>query len=304
MAQIKAVEQCLAQLNQIILGKEHEIKLALTCLLAKGHLLIEDLPGMGKTTLSHALSKTLGLSYQRVQFTNDMLPADLLGVNIFDKGTGKFSFHPGPIFANVVLADEINRASPKTQSALLEAMEEKQVTTEGETRPLPPTFFVIATQNPSDQAGTYPLPESQLDRFMMRISLGYPDAEAEKALLLGVNRRDMVDKIQASVSEDVLPKIQQLVVRVKASERLVDYLYKLVEYSRLHTETSHGLSPRAAMALLQASKAWALIDGRNHVTPDDVQAVFPSVAEHRISGGFNHPDNPNSIKILKAVDIF
>jgi len=304
MTQIKAIDQCLKQLNQIILGKEDAIKLALSCLLAKGHLLIEDLPGMGKTTLSHALSKTLGLSYQRVQFTNDMLPADLLGVNIFDKETGKFSFHPGPVFANVVLADEINRASPKTQSALLEAMEEKQVTTEGETRALPATFFVIATQNPSDQAGTYPLPESQLDRFMMRISLGYPDAAAEKALLLGDSRRDMVERIQACITEETLPKIQHLVSQVRASESLIDYLYRLVDTSRRLTENNHGLSPRAAMALLQSARAWALIHGRDHVLPDDVQAVFPHVAEHRISGGFHHPDNPNSQNILNNVDIF
>jgi MoxR-like ATPase len=253
MSTIKAIDACLHQLNQIILGKEHTIKLALTCMLARGHLLIEDLPGMGKTTLSHALSNTLGLSYRRIQFTSDLLPGDLLGVNIFDKDQGIFSFHPGPIFANVILADEINRAPPKTQSALLEAMEESQVTTEGETRPLPKPFFVIATQNPSEQAGTYPLPESQLDRFMMRISLGYPSAEAEKKLLTGTVRRDLLAQIKSPMQQDTLDRIQALISKVSTGESLIDYLYRLVEFSRNHAENNHGLSPRAAMALLHAA---------------------------------------------------
>lgn len=304
MGQIKAIEDSLSQLNNIILDKSHQIKLAFACLLARGHLLIEDIPGMGKTTLSHALSRSLGLSYRRVQFTNDMLPGDLLGLNIFDKNDSKFYFHPGPIFANVILADEINRATPKTQSALLEAMEEKQVTIEGDTKPLPLPFFVIATQNPSEQAGTYPLPESQLDRFMMRISLGYPSEQAEKMLLTGEDRRDLLNKITPQLSPDTLKKIQDLVSKVTASESLVDYLYKLVDYTRKHDEFSHGLSPRAAMALLQAAKAWALLEGRNHVLPDDIQCVFPSVTEHRITGGYCHPDNPLSQRILSSVDIF
>lgn len=304
MSQIKAIDDCLGQLNQVILGKEHQIKLALACLLAKGHLLIEDLPGMGKTTLSHALSNSLGLSYRRIQFTSDLLPGDLLGLNIFDKNDGTFHFHPGPIFSQVILADEINRATPKTQSALLEAMEEKQVTVEGKTRSLPEPFFVIATQNPSEQAGTYPLPESQLDRFMMRISLGYPSEEAEKMLLLGENRRTLLDKIQAQLTPETLAKIQELVGKIKASESLVAYLYRLIDFSRRQSEFTHGLSPRAAMSLLQAAKAWALMEGRNHVLPDDIQVVFPSVVEHRITGGICHPDNPLSQKILNKVDIF
>ena len=304
MPTINAISTTLDQLNHIILGKEQAIKLAFTCLLAKGHLLIEDLPGMGKTTLSHALSNSLGLQYQRIQFTSDLLPGDLLGINIFDKNEGVFSFHPGPIFANIVLTDEINRAPPKTQSALLEAMEEGQVTTEGKTRTLPSPFFVIATQNPSEQAGTYPLPESQLDRFMMRISLGYPSKESEKRLLMGSSRRELLKNIQASLNADTLEKIQALVGKVKCAESLIDYIYRLVEFTRIQSGANHGLSPRAAMALLHAAKSWALIEGRNHVIPDDIQAVFPSVAEHRISGGQSHTDNPLSQNILKTVDIF
>ena len=304
MTNIKALDACLAQLNQIILGKEQTLRLALACLLAKGHLLIEDLPGMGKTTLSHALSNSLGLSYRRIQFTSDLLPGDLLGVNIFDRTEGGFQFHAGPIFANVILADEINRASPKTQSALLEAMEEGQVTTEGETRPLPVPFFVIATQNPSDQAGTYPLPESQLDRFMMRISLGYPNAEAEKRLLTSTNRRELLQQLKAPIQQNTLLKIQDLVAKVSTSQSLIDYLYRLIEFSRNHAKNNHGLSPRAGMALLHAAKAWALLEGRNHVLPDDIQAVFPSIAEHRVSSGACHPNNPISQNILRSVDIF
>ncbi len=304
MANIKAIDACLHQLNQIILGKPLASKLSLTCMLAKGHLLIEDIPGMGKTTLSHALASSLGLSYRRIQFTSDLLPGDLLGVNIFDKNDGSFHFHPGPIFANVILADEINRASPKTQSALLEAMEENQVTTEGETRPLEAPFFVIATQNPSEQAGTFPLPESQLDRFMMRISLGYPSEEAEKQLLMGSDRRELVNQLATVINQDALLKIQGLVSKVSASESLINYLYRLVDYSRNLQGHGHGLSPRAALSLLQAAKAWALIDGRNHLLPDDIQAVFPSVAEHRISSGFHHESNPVSQTILDHVDIF
>lgn len=304
MPTIKAISSTLDQLNHIILGKEHAIKLAFTCLLAKGHLLIEDLPGMGKTTLSHALSNSLGLQYQRIQFTSDLLPGDLLGINIYDKNEGNFKFHQGPIFANVVLADEINRATPKTQSALLEAMEEGQVTTEGKTRILPSPYFVIATQNPSEQAGTYPLPESQLDRFMMRISLGYPSQASEKQLLMGANRRSLLKNINATLNADTLKKIQVLVDKVKCAESLIDYLYRLVEFSRLQPGLNHGLSPRAAMALLHAAKSWALIEGRDHVIPDDIQAVFPSVAEHRISGGQHQTDNPMSQNILKSVDIF
>lgn len=310
MPNIKAIDQSLKQLNQIILGKEHEIKLALTCLLAKGHLLIEDLPGMGKTTLSHALANCLGLSYQRIQFTSDLLPGDLLGVNIFDRDTAKFNFHPGPIFANLILADEINRANPKTQSALLEAMEEGQVTQEGETRELPKPFFVIATQNPSEQAGTHPLPESQLDRFMMRISLGYPNADAEKQLLKGKSRRDLLQAIQPILDENILPKIQALVGQVKCADSIIDYIYRLASHTRQSEQCKHGLSPRAVIALLQAAKSWALIDGRDFLIPDDVQAVFPYLAEHRISQhassqyGLSKDYTPISQNILRLVDIF
>lgn len=310
MPNIKVIDQSLHQLNQIILGKTDEIKLALTCLLAKGHLLIEDLPGMGKTTLSHALANTLGLSYQRIQFTSDLLPGDLLGVNIFDRDTGKFNFHPGPIFANLILADEINRANPKTQSALLEAMEEGQVTQEGETRSLPHPFFVIATQNPSEQAGTHPLPESQLDRFMMRISLGYPSAEAEKQLLKGTSRRELLKSIKPMLEGSTLEKIQTLVFKVKCSDSLIDYIYKLAAYTRKSSDCLHGLSPRAVIALLHASKAWALIEGRDYMIPDDIQAVFPYLAEHRISPqsatqhGLSKDYTPISQNILRSVDIF
>ena len=304
MPEIKAIELSLSQLNKVILGKPLQIKLALACILGRGHLLIEDIPGMGKTTLSHALANALGLSYQRIQFTNDLLPSDILGFNIFNKEDSSFEFKAGPIFSNVILADEINRASPKTQSALLEAMEEKQVTHEGETRPLPKPFFVIATQNPSEQSGTHPLPESQLDRFMMRISLGFPNEEAEKLLLKGIDRRALIHQIQAALSRDTLLKVQELANKVTCSDKIIDYVYRLANYSRTHSEFSHGLSPRACLSLLQATKSWALIEGRDYVLPDDVQAVFPSVAEHRLGNGHALADNPLSEKILKSVDIF
>lgn len=310
MPNIKVIDQSLMQLNQIILGKSHEVKLALTCLLAKGHLLIEDLPGMGKTTLSHALANTLGLSYQRIQFTSDLLPSDLLGVNIFDRDSGKFNFHTGPIFSNLILADEINRANPKTQSALLEAMEEGQVTQEGETRTLPHPFFVIATQNPSEQAGTHPLPESQLDRFMMRISLGYPSEIAEKELLKGSSRRELLQSLKPLLEGQTLEKIQHLVAKIKCSDSLIDYIYKLASHTRKSSECLHGLSPRAVIALLHASKAWALIEGRDYLIPDDIQAVFPYLAEHRISPqssiqhGITAEYTPISQNILRLVDIF
>lgn len=304
MNAIDVIHKCLDQLNSIILGKDKATRLALGTMLARGHLLIEDLPGMGKTTLSHALASTMGLSYQRIQFTSDLLPSDLLGVNIFDKNSGQFEFHQGPVFSQLVLADEINRASPKTQSALLEAMEEGQVTVEGQTRKLPKPFFVIATQNPTEQAGTFPLPESQLDRFMMRISLGYPNANAEKQLLKGEERRDLIAKIHALLNAENLVKIQSMVKKVSAADSIVEYVYRLVYFSRQNTEHGHGLSPRAAMSLMNAARAWALIDGRTHLIPEDIQDVFPYVCEHRINQnqtGFNHPA---SEKIISSVDIF
>lgn len=276
------LDACLDAINQVLLGKEVQVRLALTCLLARGHLLIEDLPGMGKTTLSHTLAKVLGLSFQRIQFTSDLLPGDILGTSVFDKDTGQFVFHPGPVFAELVLADEINRATPKSQSALLEAMEEGQVTIEGATRPLPDPFFVIATQNPVSQGGTFALPESQLDRFLMRLSLGYPARAAEKALLLGEARRDLLPRLEAVLDHAALAALQDEVPRVRASDALVDYVLRLVEATRIHPQFALGLSPRGSLALLGAARAWALLAGRDYVIPEDVQAVLPSVAGHRL----------------------
>lgn len=276
------LDACLDAINQVLLGKEVQVRLALTCLLARGHLLIEDLPGMGKTILSHTLAKVLGLSFQRIQFTSDLLPGDILGTSVFDKDTGQFVFHPGPVFAELVLADEINRATPKSQSALLEAMEEGQVTIEGATRPLPDPFFVIATQNPVSQGGTFALPESQLDRFLMRLSLGYPARAAEKALLLGEARRDLLPRLEAVLDHAALAALQDEVPRVRASDALVDYVLRLVEATRTHPQFALGLSPRGSLALLGAARAWALLAGRDYVIPEDVQAVLPSVAGHRL----------------------
>ncbi|MGY2237943.1 AAA family ATPase [Pseudomonas gingeri] len=276
------LEACLQAVNQVVLGKDAQVRLALTCLLADGHLLIEDLPGMGKTTLSHTLAKVLGLSFQRIQFTSDLLPSDILGTSVFDKDSGRFVFHPGPIFAELVLADEINRATPKSQSALLEAMEEGQVTIEGATRPLPSPFFVIATQNPTSQGGTFALPESQLDRFLMRVSLGYPARAAEKALLLGASRRDLLPQLQAILSHHELAALQQEVKQVRASDALVDYVLRLVGATRSEAQFAWGLSPRASLAILAAARAWALLAGRDYVIPEDVQAVLPSVVSHRL----------------------
>lgn len=302
MSRVKAVDQCLAQLNQVVLGKETETQLALSCMLGKGHLLIEDIPGMGKTTLSHALANILGLDYKRVQFTSDMLPSDILGGNIFDRNSGKFLFQKGPVFTNVLLADEINRAPPKTQSALLEAMEERQISYDGKTRSLPEPFFVIATQNPLEQSGTYPLPESQLDRFMMRISLGYPSMEAEKALLSGVSRQELMKDLSPLLTSDTLIKLQALVAKTTVSDAVVDYVYRLVNTSR-SLDQQHGLSPRAALALIAAAKAWAFIEGRAHILPDDIQAVFPYVCDHRMPKLAGEAESASK-KILKVVDIF
>ncbi|WP_313104070.1 AAA family ATPase [Stutzerimonas nitrititolerans] len=276
------LEACLAGVNQIVLGKEPQVRLALTCLLARGHLLVEDLPGMGKTTLSHALAQILGLEFQRIQFTSDLLPGDILGTSVFDKDSGQFVFHPGPIFAELVLADEINRATPKSQSALLEAMEEGQVTIEGATRPLPEPFFVIATQNPVSSGGTFALPESQLDRFLMRLSLGYPAQAAERALLLGDSRRALLTRLEPLLDHAGLPAIQQAVTEVRVSDALVDYVLRLVEATRTQPQFAWGLSPRASLALLAAARAWAFVDGRDYVIPEDVQAVLPAVVGHRL----------------------
>jgi MoxR-like ATPase len=268
--------------RQIILGKDDVIRLALTCLIARGHLLIEDLPGVGKTTLAHVLANTLGLDFQRVQFTSDLLPADILGVSIYNRDTGIFKFHPGPIFNQLILADEVNRATPRAQSALLEAMEEQQVTVEGETRPLPNPFFVIATQNPSTQVGTFHLPESQLDRFMMRIELGYPDGDAERDLLVGQDRRNLLKNIQNVIQPERLLSMQQQACNIHVSAALLDYLQDILEFSRQSGDYITGLSPRAGLAALHCAKAWALMQGRAHVLPEDIQAVLPSIIGHRL----------------------
>ncbi len=270
------------QAEQVILGKPHQIRLALVCLLARGHLLIEDIPGVGKTTLAHVLARSLGLQFQRIQFTSDMLPADILGVSVFQRDSAAFKFHPGPIFAQMILADEINRATPKTQSALLEAMEEQQVTTEGVTRPLPTPFFVIATQNPSHQVGTFPLPESQLDRFLMRIQLGYPDAQSERSLLAGVERREIVAKLTPQMETTELLALQQQAKQIFVSPALLDYVQAILRHTRESAHFVHGLSPRAGLSLLAAARAWALLDNRNAVIPEDIQAVLPGVASHRL----------------------
>ena len=272
----------LHSLNTIVLGKELPVKLSLACLLARGHLLIEDLPGMGKTTLAHGLAAVLGLDFQRVQFTSDLLPGDVVGVSVFNPKTHEFEFRPGPVFTQILLADEINRTSPKTQSALLEAMSESQVTVDGVTRPLDRHFFVIATQNSQHQTGTFPLPESQLDRFMLRLSLGYPDPRSERELLSGVNPRQRLAQLQPVITPQQLEALQQAVGKVTASEQLLDYLQRLLEHTRNSGDFSHGLSPRAALAWLHCAKAWALLHRRNHVLPDDIQQLMVSVVGHRL----------------------
>jgi MoxR-like ATPase len=276
------LDASIARLGEIILGKEQQLRLALACLLARGHLLIEDLPGVGKTTLAHALARVLGLHYQRVQFTSDLLPTDILGVSIYNRDTADFRFHPGPVFANIVLADEINRATPKTQSALLEAMEEYQVTIEGESRALPQPFFVIATQNPLYQIGTFPLPESQLDRFLMCIELGYPDTAAERQLLQGEDRRDLLADVSPLVSTAQLLALQEQVNTVYVADALLDYLQALLAHSRQSSHFRHGLSPRAGLALLHTARAWAFLQNRDQVLPEDLQTVLPPVINHRL----------------------
>ncbi len=280
-AQLK-LKSILGQLQKVIVGKPAQIQDCVACLLAAGHLLIEDVPGVGKTTLAHALARTFGLQFSRVQFTSDLMPSDLSGVSIYERGKEAFVFHPGPIFAQVLLADEINRASPKTQSALLEAMEEKQVTVEGETRALPTPFFVIATQNPHDQLGTYALPESQLDRFLMRISLGYPDRASERELLAGHDRSDLVDALHSQLTLAEFAQLQQKVQAVHASEALLNYVQDLIAASRSGKWFLQGLSPRAGIAVIRAAKAQALLCGREYVAPDDVQAILPQTIAHRL----------------------
>ena len=300
------IEDLVGALNGVMLGKDQQIKLSLACLFAGGHLLIEDLPGMGKTLLSHALAKVLGLSYNRIQFTSDVLPSDIIGATIFDKAQGQFRFVEGPLFAQLILADEINRATPKSQSALLEAMEERQVTHDGESRRLPEPFFVIATQNPSTQAGTFALPESQLDRFLMRIELGYPEPAAERELLMSGDRRDLLQDLSPVVDLAQLASIQQAVKEIKVSEPLIDYVQRLVAATRQGGEFAFGMSPRGALALLMSAKSWALLNDRTHVVPEDVQAVLPSVVEHRLREAADyagHGGGALAQKLLASVDV-
>jgi len=299
------VAAILEQVGSVVLGKPEQIRLALACLLAKGHILIEDLPGMGKTTLAQALATTLGLSYQRTQFTSDLLPADVVGISIYNNESKAFELHKGPIFNQVVLADEINRASHKTQSALLEAMEEHQVSIDGVTHKLPSPFFVIATQNPLFHAGTYPLPESQLDRFMMRISLGFPGIEAEKQILLGDDNRDKLTRLKACISNEQLLAMQEQINTVTTSESLLEYVIALCRVSREAGLNTNPLSPRAGKSLLKAAKSWAFMENRDYVMPEDVQAVFAAVCEHRLevgTGEFSHDTSPVSQLVLQRVD--
>jgi MoxR-like ATPase len=301
----KLVQPVLDQLDGIIVGKPREIKLCIACLLARGHLLIEDLPGVGKTTLAHALAKVLDLSYQRVQFTSDLLPADVIGVSIFRRDTSRFEFHRGPIFSQLLLADEINRATPKAQSALLEAMEERQVTADGSTYALPVPFFVVATRNPAQQIGTFPLPESQLDRFLMQITLGYPGPAEERQLLANGDRRDLIDALPALMSLDALMKLQQSVTEIHLSDALLDYVQALVAHTRESGEFNEGLSPRGAIALVRAAQAWAMISGHDGVYPEDIQAVLPNVVAHRLEptqGRGSDASSPGQT-ILSAVPV-
>ncbi len=303
-AQIDALKRAQAQVNELVLGKPHEVRLAFVALLSDGHVLIEDLPGLGKTTLAHALAASLGLRFQRVQFTSDLLPSDIVGVSVFDAQARSFEFHPGPVFAQVLLADEINRAPPRTQSALLEAMAEHQVTVDGVTHPLPDPFFVIATQNPVDLSGTYPLPDSQLDRFLLRLRLGYPPEFAERALLAGSDRRDLIARSEAVLSGDDVRALRHAASAVHASEHLVAYVQKLLARSRHHPGVRVGLSPRAGLALLRAARALAMLLGRDHALPDDVQTLFIAVAAHRLVADADGGDGTALAKsILHAVAV-
>jgi len=299
-----ALRDAVAQVNTLVLGKAHEVRLAFVALLSDGHLLIEDLPGLGKTTLAHALAATLGLGFKRVQFTSDLLPSDIIGVSIFDAQKRAFEFHPGPVFANVLLADEINRAPPRTQSALLEAMAEHQVTVDSLTHALPRPFFVIATQNPTDLAGTYPLPDSQLDRFLLRLNLGYPGEDAERSLLAGRDRRELIAQASPVLGEQDVLSLRAAVAAVHASDTLVDYVQTLLARSRRHAGVRVGLSPRAGIALLRAARAYALLLGRNHVLPEDVQALFGAVAAHRLVADADAGDDTTLAKaILHSVPV-
>ena len=295
---LAALERAIAQVNALVLGKPREVALAFTCLLSEGHLLIEDLPGLGKTTLARAMAATLGLEFHRLQFTSDLLPSDILGVSVYDQAQQGFVFHPGPVFTQLLLADEINRAPPRTQSALLEAMAEHQVTVDGVCHRLTQPFFVMATQNPVDLVGTFALPDSQLDRFLMRIALGYPDARAERAMLVGEDRRHLIEQVMPQLSADEVLALRAQVARVHASDALIGYVQDLLAQSRQHPGVRVGLSPRAGLALLRSARAQALIAGRSHVLPEDVQALFVEVAAHRLT-----PDNPgdNRATLARAI---
>ncbi|OMH34031.1 MoxR family ATPase [Motiliproteus sp. MSK22-1] len=295
-----------SEVETVVMGKTHQVRLALACLFANGHLLIEDLPGMGKTTLAHTLAGVLGFSFKRIQFTSDLLPADIIGAPIFDGREQRFEFQPGPVFSQLLLADEINRATPKAQSALLEAMEERQVSVDGTTHPLPVPFFVIATQNPISQTGTFPLPESQLDRFLMRIELGYPAHEAERRILQGSNPRESISELKQILGLDQLRLIQQRVESILVADPLLDYVQRLVHFSRQCSDFDFGLSPRGALALVRSARAWALIEGRDYVIPEDVQQVLPCVAEHRLRGGRGHSGHRGitlTRQLIDAVDV-
>jgi len=296
------IQQAVSVLNGILLGKNNQVRLAVCSVLARGHLLIEDIPGMGKTTLSHALAATLGLSYNRIQFTSDLLPADLLGFSLYDKEAGDLIFHPGPIFAQVILADEINRASPRTQSALLEAMEEQQVSIEGRRAPCP-TLLRDCHPEPLDQGGTFPLPESQLDRFLMRLQLGYPDRRAERELLMGRDRRELTAALEPILGPETLGQLQTAVNEVATSDALLDYIQRILAYSREIPGVLYGLSPRAGLGLLRASRAWALMEGRDHVLPEDLQAILPSVVEHRLVDSHHNRQELLSQRILREVPV-
>ena len=304
-ARLRKLEQAVTEADRIVLGKDAQIRLCLACLMAGGHLLIEDIPGVGKTTLAQTLARVLGLSYQRIQFTSDLLPADIIGAAIYEQQSGNFRFHPGPVFAQLILADEVNRATPKTQSALLEAMEERQVTVDGETRALPQPFFVIATQNPH-QVGTFPLPESQLDRFLMRIELGYPGAQAERDLLRGSDRRELLATLQPVLDALDLIALREAAMRMHVSDALLDYLQALVRHTRESGRYENGLSPRAALGLKHAAQAWAMLAGRPGVLPEDLQSVFAGVVGHRlrVKGGAETPPAAELAReLLAAVPI-
>lgn len=301
------IQAAIDEIGKVLLGKDTQIRLALCCLVSGGHLLIEDLPGMGKTTLAHALARVFGLDFNRIQFTSDLLPADILGVAVFEQSTGRFNFHAGPIFRQLVLADEINRSTPKTQSALLEAMEEGQVSVEGETRPLPSPFFVIATQNPVSLAGTFPLPESQLDRFLMRIGIGYPDPRAERLLLERSNDVDRGEKLQQLLAVSDLRDMRAAAGAVQLSPLLLDYVQRLVAHTRQSTGFHFGLSPRGSIAIVRAARTWAWLEGRQHALPEDVQAVLPAVVEHRLRASADGDGRTGAAlahRLLTEVDVF